>query len=287
MSRGMWRVRRPFPIAICDPRASIRLPGRAEQYDYCTTSNPSRCINTERRHLDVHQLLPGVRTSSRHRVGARTAQVAFVTALGPSTVRASATEGNWYQDSFNGRTADTPVGVVKHRQPPGVQSGTWHRQPAVVDRVAPGQLATGPGRLDNARCPRDPHRQRPALGVHPRSERRQRVLQPAHRCDSGPVVRWTWFPGPRIPTGSRRSQSLPAASGCSPTIVVLAFAEEQRGLEAHRVRGSSSGRRACLSSERAGSSDFFDGAQRPKTAPASGATDHTHRARGRSFSCTR
>jgi hypothetical protein len=246
MSRGMWRVRRPFPIAICDPRAGIRLPGRAEQYDYCTTSNPSRCMDTERRHLDVHQLLPGVRTSSRHRVGARTAQVAFVTALGPSTVRASATEGNWYQDSFNGRTADTPVGVVKHRQPPGAQSGTWHRQPAVVGRVAPGQLATGPGRLDNARCPRGPHRQRPALGVHPRSERQQRVLQPAHP-----------------------------------------FAEEQRGLEAHRVRGSGSERRACLSSERAGSSDFFDGAQRPKTAPDPGAIDHTHRARGRSFPCTR
>jgi hypothetical protein len=64
--------------------------------------------------------LPGVRTSSRRRVGARTALVAFVTALalcGPSTVPASATEGNWYQDSFNGRTADTPIGVVNTGSP--------------------------------------------------------------------------------------------------------------------------------------------------------------------------
>lgn len=60
--------------------------------------------------------LPGVRTSSRRRVGARTALVAFVTALALSTVRASATEGNWCQDS-NGRTADTPVGVVNTDSP--------------------------------------------------------------------------------------------------------------------------------------------------------------------------
>ena len=226
--------------------------------------------------------LPGVRTSSRRRVGARTALVAFVTALalcGPSTVHASATEGNWYQDSFNGGTADTPVGVVNTGSPGEfrVVRGTdnqlwwtvWHQDS--WQRV--------PGGWTTPVAPRGPHRQRPSLGVHPRSERQQRVLQPAHRCDSGPVVRWTWIPGTShtngIPSVTVAAGSLWVFTNYRGVGVRKRTARTRRA----RVRRSSSERRASLSAERAGPSDFTaPSARRPPRPPGQLITPAEHEA---------